>query len=81
MAFQIGMLVAIERNRRNLTQEELAAAVGMDQVGISYIENGQPVSKPCPDNKIDALFSKLSLKAGGVQANFVKWWRDNGASN
>jgi DNA-binding XRE family transcriptional regulator len=77
VAFQVGTLVAIERNRKRLTQAELGKQVGLDQVAISRIENGDPLSDTGTDEKIDKLFKALGLGSGSVQANFVKWWRDN----
>jgi hypothetical protein len=76
VAFQIGTLVAIERNRRSLTQKELGKPSGIDQVGISRLENGQPLQ--VSNGKIDSLFGRIGLGVGSPQANFIKWWRDNG---
>lgn len=76
VAFQIGTLVAIERNRKRLTQDTLGTAVSIDQVGISRLENGEPLQ--ASDRKIEALFERLGFGTGSQQANFIKWWRDNG---
>jgi predicted XRE-type DNA-binding protein len=75
VAFQVGVIVSIQRNRWRLTQDELAQALGVDQIDISNIENGRPAA--ISDARIDALFNQLDLKDGRVHANFVKWWRDN----
>ena len=79
VAFQIGTLVAVERNRKGMTQQELADAVGIRQIDVSRIENGEGVAKIVKDARIDKLFSKVDLpkKSARLQANFVKWWRDN----
>ena|SRR5437660_70392 len=71
--FQIGTLVAIERHRKDWTQEELAAQVGLTQVDVSRIENGEAPAGGVTDAKIGALFTLLGLPQR--QANFVKWWR------
>ncbi len=75
VAFQIGTLLAIQRNRGRMTQDFLGKVVGIDQIDISRVENGQPLA--VTDAKIDALFGRLGLSGGEMQANFVKWWRDN----
>jgi ribosome-binding protein aMBF1 (putative translation factor) len=77
VAFQIGTIVAVERNRKRMTQQELADAVKIRQVDVSSIENGEPVSKSVQDQQIDRLFSKVDLPRKSLHANFVKWWRDN----
>lgn len=76
VAFQIGVLVAVERNRQRLTQTELASSVGIGQTDVSDIENGKPGNK-VTNAQVDALFAALGLEAGGLHANYVKWWRDN----
>lgn len=45
VAFQIGVMVAIERNRWKLNQYELAQKVGTDQISVSNIENGKPATR------------------------------------
>lgn len=76
-ASQIGALVAIQRNRLARTQYELELETGVDQVMISNIERGKPVSRAVSDDLIDELFKRLRIGPGSLQANFVKWWRDN----
>lgn len=76
VAFQIGVMVAIERNRWKVNQYELSQKIGTDQISISNIENGKPTG--ATDRQIDALFNALDLKDAKVQASFLKWWRDNG---
>jgi transcriptional regulator with XRE-family HTH domain len=71
----IGVMLANERNRAGLTQEQLAAEIGVDQVDISLVENGNP---GISDAKIDALFKRLNLSKAKGHAAFLKWWRANG---
>lgn len=77
VAFQIGMMVAVQRNRWKLSQYDLAQRVGIDQIAVSNIENGVPMAK-VTDQQIDALLGAIDLKDAKVQASFLKWWRDNG---
>jgi transcriptional regulator with XRE-family HTH domain len=77
VAFQIGTIIAVERNRRRMTQQELAEAVGIKQIDVSGIENGEGVARTVTDQKIDKLFAAVDLPKKGLHANFVKWWRDN----
>jgi DNA-binding XRE family transcriptional regulator len=76
-AFQVGTIVAVERNRQRRTQGDLAAKVGLNQVDVSAIENGQPPPSSVSDATIDMLFRELGLPAKSVHANYLKWWRDN----
>ncbi|HEY0117672.1 MAG TPA: helix-turn-helix transcriptional regulator [Cellulomonas sp.] len=78
IAYQIGNLVSVERNRRGLTQEEIGVRVGIDQPYISSIENGISVPASVKNDQIDALFRALGLGDAQLHANFVKCWRDNG---
>ncbi len=77
VAYQIGVLLAIERNRKEWSQGDLGTAVGVDQVDVSNVENGFPIGS-VTDAKIDALFKKLGLGSATKQASFVKWWRQAG---
>jgi len=77
VAFQIGTLVSVERNRRRMTQQDLANAVGIRQIDISSVENGERLPKTVKDQHIDKLFAAVELPKRGLHANFVKWWRDN----
>jgi transcriptional regulator with XRE-family HTH domain len=77
VAFQIGTIVAVERNRKRMTQQELSEAVGIRQIDVSSIENGDRVPKTVTDARIDKLFRVVELPKKGLHANFVKWWRDN----
>lgn len=82
-ACQIGILIAVERNRRGLTQDELANLVGTTQTNISFIETGKAVPVSMTDAQIDRVFTSLGMrvskKAGStdfaVQSDFLKWWR------
>ena len=76
VAYQIGVLMAVQRNRLDWTQQELGDVLGIDQVGISRVENGLPIQ--ITDAKISTLFRKLRLDPDGLHANYVMWWRDNG---
>jgi ribosome-binding protein aMBF1 (putative translation factor) len=77
-AYQIGVLIAIQRNRAGWTQWDLAQDVGAEQIAISRIENGQPA--PIPDDAIDSLFREIDLPTEGPHADFIKWWRDHGGT-
>jgi len=75
-AYQIGVLLAIQRHRAGLTQWELAQSVGgMEQIDISRIENGHGTA--VDDQAIDRLFDRVDLPCGTGYADFVKWWREN----
>lgn len=75
VAYQIGVLLAVQRNRLDWTQWDLAAELGIEQIDISRIENGEPTG--VSDQKIDQLFTQLELEADSCHANFIKWWRKN----
>lgn len=77
VAFQIGVIVAVQRNRWQLTQYELASAIGIKQTDVSAIENGRPPGSAATDKKIEALFEHIELPADGAHASYVKWWREN----
>jgi len=77
VAHQIGVLVAIERNRKEWTQEQLAAKCGLHQTRISKVENGDPLPKTNTNKEIEDLFKVVGLDADPKLANFVMWWRDN----
>ncbi|MFJ2518666.1 helix-turn-helix domain-containing protein [Cellulosimicrobium cellulans] len=78
-AWQIGMVVLVERHRIRMTQEQLATRAGVDRLMISAIENGHSVSRRTSDDDIDKLFA--TLKIGDTtsefrrQIEFVKYWR------
>jgi ribosome-binding protein aMBF1 (putative translation factor) len=77
IAFQIGTLVAVERNRSRLTQQELADRVDIRQIDISTLENGERLPRTVTNKHIDKLFRAVDLPSRRLHANFVKWWRDN----
>jgi ribosome-binding protein aMBF1 (putative translation factor) len=74
-AFEIGMVVAIERNRLRLNQTELAERVGggADQNDISRIERGAGTG--FTKKQIDTLFDCLGMQAFDLQREFLKWWQ------
>ncbi len=79
VAYMIGVMLCNERNRAKLTQEQLAQGIGVQQIQISLIENGDP-SAEITDAKIDALFKQLDLAEAEGHAAFLKWWRANAKS-
>jgi transcriptional regulator with XRE-family HTH domain len=76
LAFQAGVLIAVERNRLGLTQAQLAKRTGTLQSAISDIENGEPATN-MSDVTIERIFSTLVLGRRSRAANYVKWWRNN----
>jgi transcriptional regulator with XRE-family HTH domain len=72
----VGVLICNERNRAQLTQDELGGQVGIWQVDLSNIENGY-VPERVTDNAIRALFRRLHLDSKGEHAAFLIWWRDH----
>lgn len=72
----IGVMLANERNRHRLTQDELGRRASIAQVDISQIENGY-VPPRVNDAKIDNLFSQINLGNAKGHAAFLKWWRDH----
>lgn len=73
-AFQIGLVIAIERNRKSLNQTELAGLVGggADQNHVSRIERGIPSG--LSPAKVDKLFAVLEMGDFDLQRDFLKWW-------
>ncbi len=76
-AFQAGLLVAIQRNRHGLRQEDLASQVGLKQEDISAIENGLAGVK-ITNAELTKLFKTIALDPKGPGARYLAWWRDNG---
>lgn len=74
-AYQIGVVVAVQRTRANKTQEQLAEDIGADAHDISELENGRPFH--AEDAALDALFQELDLDEANGFARFLGWWRDN----
>lgn len=76
-AFNAGLLIAVERNRYRLRQEDLAARVGIDQTDISAIENG--LSGVSVSNaQIGKLLQAIGLPRDALVGKYLAWWRDNG---
>lgn len=78
VAYQVGLLVMLQRNRWKLNQAELGALVGMDQTDISRIENGTAPSRNVTDAQLKAMFKEIGLQDAQVQLSFLQWWRVNG---
>jgi len=74
-AFEIGMIVAIERNRVRMNQTELGEAVGggADQYAISRVERGKPAG--LNSAQINKLFRLLGMQEFKLQRRFLKWWQ------
>ena len=69
--------MAVERNRHGLTQQDLAERVGIRQIDVSSLENGERLPRTVKDQQVDRLFRAVDLPGRGLHANFVKWWQDN----
>jgi hypothetical protein len=74
-AFQIGLVLAIERNRQGLNQSELADLVGgsADQMDISRLERGIPAG--LSSTQVTKLFKTLEMTQFRHQREFLKWWQ------
>ena len=76
-AIQIGIVVALERNRKSLNQLGLANEVagGARQSSISRIERGLPARMT--SQQIDKLFRTLDMNTAAfrTQRAFLKWWQ------
>jgi ribosome-binding protein aMBF1 (putative translation factor) len=75
VAFQIGMVVAVERNRAGWNQTELAERVGGGAVqsSITRIENGKSGKLKPP--QVTKLFRVLKMDSFKRQREFLKWWQ------
>lgn len=75
VAFEIGIVIAIERNRFRLNQTELAERVGggADQNDISRIERGKPTG--LDSAQMNKLFKVLEMEEFKLQRRFLKWWQ------
>lgn len=71
-AYQAGVLLAMQRHRHGLRQEELGKKAGLSQTEISRIENGQPTKAAAA--AIDTVFQEVGFKPSSEAAEFVKWW-------
>jgi ribosome-binding protein aMBF1 (putative translation factor) len=74
-AYQVGVLIAIQRNRWDLRQEDLADEVGCGQGDISAIERGQPPAKPLSAKQLARLFKALDLGDERELREFLMWWQ------
>jgi ribosome-binding protein aMBF1 (putative translation factor) len=74
-AFEIGLVIAIQRNRKHWNQSELAQEVGRNVThnDISRIERG--AGPGLTDRQIDKLFEVLDLGEFEMQREFLKWWQ------
>jgi ribosome-binding protein aMBF1 (putative translation factor) len=75
VAFEIGIVIAIERNRFRMNQTELAEQVGggADQSDISRIERGKPTG--FSNAQMNKLFRILEMEEFQLQRRFLKWWQ------
>lgn len=75
-AVQIGLVLAIERNRWRLNQSDFAGQfAGVTQGQISLMERGKPAR--LTNAQLDQIFRWLEMSAAmyGVQKSFLKWWQ------
>jgi hypothetical protein len=77
VAFEIGIVIAIERNRFRWNQTELADQIGggADQNDISRVERG--LSGGFSSAQINKLFKMLEMQSFKLQREFLKWWQQN----
>lgn len=75
VAFQVGLVLAIERNRLGLNQSELADQVGggAEQRHISRLERGIPAGLSAA--QVTKLFRVLAMTQFRRQREFLKWWQ------
>ena len=75
LAYEIGIVIAIERNRARMNQTELGEAVGggADQYAISRIERGKPAG--LSNAQINKLFRLLGMEEFKLQRRYLKWWQ------
>lgn len=77
-AFQVGVLLAIQRNRWGMRQNDLADQVGCAQTDISALERGARPPKPFSDTQLKKLFKALDLVNEKQLREFLKWWQLHG---
>jgi ribosome-binding protein aMBF1 (putative translation factor) len=75
VAHSIGLVIAIERNRLQKTQDQLADGIALGQEDISDIENGKSVQ--ASEARIKELFEAVGLETEGQEARFIIWWQRN----
>jgi ribosome-binding protein aMBF1 (putative translation factor) len=74
-AFQVGVLLAIKRNRWGGRQEDLAAELGCSQTDISAIQRGTPPPKPLTNAQLKQLFKTFDLQKEAQLRRFLLWWQ------
>lgn len=74
-AFEIGIVIAIERNRFGWNQTQLGEKIGggADQTDISRVERGG--SAGLSSTQINKLFKVLEMEKFELQREFLKWWQ------
>lgn len=77
-AFQVGVLIAIQRNRKGMRQEDLAKAIGRKQPDISVLERGGRLTNPLTEKQLKTLFEVLDLKKERRLREFLGWWQKHG---
>jgi ribosome-binding protein aMBF1 (putative translation factor) len=77
-AYQVGVLLAIQRNRKRLRQEDLAAEIKRTSSDISTLERGRRLARPLTDAQVKRLFSILDLGDQIQLKEFFKWWQRHG---
>jgi ribosome-binding protein aMBF1 (putative translation factor) len=77
-AFQVGVLIAIQRNRKGMRQEDLAEAIGRKQPDISGLERGARLARPLTDTQLKSLFEVLDLKRETRLREYLGWWQRHG---
>jgi DNA-binding XRE family transcriptional regulator len=74
-AFQVGVLLAVQRNRWNKRQEDLAAEVGCPQTAISALERGSWPTRPLSERQLKHLFKAVDLEGESHLREFIAWWQ------
>lgn len=74
-AFQVGVLLAIQRNRWGKRQEDLASEVGCTQSDISALERGAKPPRPLSESQLKRLFRALDLQKEEQLRKFLLWWQ------
>lgn len=77
-AYQVGVLLAIQRNRVDLRQEDLGDQIGRTQSDISALERGEGLTRPLSDAEMKKLFHILELSNHGLLRDFLLWWQRHG---
>jgi transcriptional regulator with XRE-family HTH domain len=77
-AYQVGVLLAIQRNRVGLRQEDLADQIGRTQSDISALERGEGPGRPLSEVEVKKLFRILELDGQSELREFLSWWQRRG---